>query len=78
MEPYHQILARYFASSDRFEQDIHAPEIVEGICYRTICAIRDILADSANSDEECFQKIEQIVLELEKIGCGAGARHDFG
>ena len=78
MELYHQILAHYLASSQEFENLIDIPSIVEGICYRTLCAIREILKDPVLTDEECFQKIEQIVELYEQIGSDAGSRHDFG
>lgn len=78
MELYHQLLALNFSESERFDQAINAPSIVEGICYRTLCAIRDILADDSLDDKECFQKIEQIVCLFEEIGSDAGTRHDFG
>lgn len=75
---YHQILAAYMASSDRFNQYIDAPKITEGICYRTLKAIRQVLADDSISDGDCFQRIEQIVLLFEEIGSDCGTRHDFG
>lgn len=78
MKLYHQLLAQYFALSERFDESINAPKIVEGICYRTLCAIRAILADDSLDDKECFQKIEQIVCLFEDIGSDAGTRHDFG
>lgn len=78
MELYHQLLALHFAQSQRFDESIHAPEIVEGICYRTLCSIRGLLADDSLDDRECFQKIEQIVCLFEESGSNAGTRHDFG
>lgn len=78
MEIYHQILALYLASSQRFEELIDVPSILEGICYRTLCSIREILMDPALTDEGCFQKIEEIVELYEQIGSDAGSRHDFG
>lgn len=78
MELYHQILAGYLASSQRFEALIDAPSIVEGICFRAICSIREILKDPDRTDEECFQKIEEVVTVLEQLGIDAGSRHDFG
>lgn len=78
MELYHQILASYFSMSDDFSKQIDAPKIVEGQCYQAICQIYEILNDDHLSDPECFAKIEQIVAIMEKLGPGAGCRHDFG
>ena len=78
MELYHQILARYLASSQRFDDLADAPAIVEGICYRTLNAIREILKDPNLADDECFRKIELLVEQYEQLGSDAGPRHDFG
>lgn len=78
MELYHCILASYFSISDRFNQEINAPKIVEGQCYQAICKIREILANDQLDDPACFSRIEQIVCVLEELGPGTGTRHDFG
>ena len=78
MELYHQILAGYMAASQRFDDLIDAPSIVEGVCYQALLKIQNILADAKNTDAECFQKIEQIVVLFEQLGSDAGSRHDFG
>lgn len=78
MELYHQILASYLAASQRFEEQINAPSIVEGVCYQSLRAIQSILMDAENTDADCFQKIEQIVMLFEQLGSDAGSRHDFG
>lgn len=78
MELYHQILAGYLTVSQQFDNLIDAPSIVEGICYRTLCAIQEILKDPVLTDADCFQRIEQIVVLFEQLGGDAGPRHDFG
>lgn len=52
--------------------------MVELKCYEALRKIKEILEDDSLSDEECFWKIEEIVVVLEEIGSGAGNRHDFG
>ena len=56
MELYHQILAGYLTVSQQFDNLIDAPSIVEGICYRTLSAIQEILKDPVRTGEECFHK----------------------
>lgn len=78
MELYHQILAQYFASSQRFEDEINASAIVEGICYRALSSIQEVLNNPLLSDADCFRRIEQIVELFEQIGSYGNTRHDFG
>lgn len=54
------------------------PELLEAVSYKALCEIKAILEDDALTDRDCFQKIEAIVSVFEKIGSGAGNRHDFG
>ena len=53
-------------------------EIIEGKCYQTLQKIRRILDDHTLSDENCFERIEEIVCEFERLGSDGGSRHDFG
>lgn len=78
MELYHQILAEYFASSQKFDQEINTAQIVEGRCYQTLLKIKQIVENDGLSDDACFQRIEEIVCLLEDLGSNAGSRHDFG
>jgi len=55
-----------------------AEELVESAAYRALSQIQKILKDDTLNDEECFQKIEEIVYEFERVGSGCGNRHDFG
>lgn len=52
-------------------------ELMEKQCYRALEKIRDILADAHLSDEDCFERIEEIVCAIEEIGGTCGSRHDF-
>ena len=51
---------------------------LENRCFEVLERIREIVADDELDDPECFQRIEQIVCELEIIGVDCGSRHDFG
>ena len=58
-----------------------APETLqylENRCFDILERIRQIVADEALDDPECFHKIEEIVCELERNGINCGTRHDFG
>ena len=81
MELYKEILIEVLSRQEveaRFPHlTVNPAEIVEGVCYRALERIRDILRDSTRSDEACFLKIEEIVRILEDVGSHGGARHDF-
>ena len=51
---------------------------VECRCYDALKRIRDIILDDQLSDDECFMKIEHIIMILEDLGSDGGIRHDFG
>ena len=53
-------------------------EILDSTCYQALARIKAIIQDDSLSDRECFEKIEEIVCVLEKIGISCGCRHDFG
>lgn len=53
-------------------------EAFDSECYRALVQIREILKNDALNDEECFNKIEEIVCVFESLGSGGGVRHDFG
>lgn len=55
---------------------INAAQIVEGQCYQALLAIKNIIEDERNNDEDCFTKIEKIIQAIEFIGSGS-VRHDF-
>ena len=59
------------------ELQMSLKDIIEVKSYRTLCKIRDIVQDETLDDKECFEKIERIIVEFEKIGSDGGFRHDF-
>ena len=81
MELYQEILAHALAQGkvqitfSGSEPDIS--KIMESACYQALQKIKAIIEDDNPDDEECFMKIEQIVLALEEIGSTGGNRHDF-
>lgn len=56
---------------------IDAEKIVETAAYMALRNIKEIIHDDSLEDDECFRKIEAIIVELEAIGSGGGFRHDF-
>ena len=55
-----------------------AGEMIESAAYCALAEIQRILQDDELTDEDCFQKIEAIVYEFERLGSGCGDRHDWG
>lgn len=82
MELYEEIiihaLEKRQISLAALAQTAYMEKIVEGVCYRTLRRIKEIVEDDSLTDEACFWKIEEIVMTLEQIGSDGGARHDFG
>ena len=60
------------------ELSLSAAELAECASYRALCRIQGILKDDTLSDQDCFQKIEEIVSVFEESGASCGSRHDFG
>lgn len=52
-------------------------ELMNSICYRALCRIRNIIRDETLSDPECFRQIEAVISTFEQLGNGGGFRHDF-
>ena len=81
MELYKEILIEVLSRQEaevRFPHlTVNSAEIVEGVCYRALERIRDILRDDTRTDEACFLKIEEVIRGLEELGSHGGARHDF-
>jgi len=46
-------------------------------CYKMLVRIKNILEDNTLEDCDCFMKIEEIIIEFEKMGTNCGTRHDF-
>ena len=58
--------------------NLNLNELLESVCYRTLCRIKEVIEDDTLDDESCFMKIEEIVNALEEAGSSGGSRHDFG
>ena len=58
--------------------ELNIEKLFECECYLLLERIRSILEYDEYEDSECFDRIEKIVREFEKIGSDCGTRHDFG
>jgi len=61
-----------------FAFKINADKIIKKRCYKALREIKKVLEDDSLEDEECFERIEEIVCIYERIGSDGGVRHDFG
>lgn len=52
-------------------------ELMNCDACRTLEEIREVLNDDRLDDQNCFQRIEEIVRLYEKLGSNGGSRHDF-
>lgn len=59
-------------------KDPDIASLMESKCYQSLQKIKDIIQDDSLSDNDCFDKIEEILCALEDIGSTGGSRHDFG
>ena len=82
MELYKEILAHALAYGEISvtfpDSELNITQIVENECYQALQKIKAIIDDDSLEDNECFMKIEHIILALEEIGSSGGIRHDFG
>ena len=62
--------------SDEEKQSLLA-ELMDSAACRTLEEIREGLDDERLDDQNCFQRIEEIVRLYEKLGSNGGSRHDF-
>lgn len=62
--------------SDEEKQSLLA-ELMDSAACRTLEEIRKVLDDDRLDDQNCFQRIEEIVRLYEKLGSNGGSRHDF-
>ena len=62
--------------SDEEKQSLMA-ELMDSAACRTLEEIREVLDDERLDDQNCFQRIEEIVRLYEKLGSNGGSRHDF-
>jgi len=56
---------------------IDAQKIVETAAYMALRNIKEIIHDESLEDNECFKKIEAIIIEFEALGSDGGFRHDY-
>lgn len=82
MEFYEELLHRSLGAAGdalwrdpAFQQQIAT--FLESACCRTLRRIREIVADDALTDADCFARVEELVSALERLGLSCGARHDF-
>ena len=80
MELYKELLLQILSEENMqiSFNNLNVNELLESVCYRTLCRIKEIIEDDTLDDPECFMKIEEIVCVLEEVGSSGGLRHDFG
>ena len=82
MDLYAQIVCRLLESGRARIRVSGLPKdasgLVEGECLAALKKIQAVIRDDSLTDEDCFERIEQIVCELEARGIDCGGRHDFG
>ena len=59
-------------------EGIDPQQTMDGLCYRALAEIREILRDDSLDDKACFRRIEEMIVVYEKLGSDMGTRHDFG
>ena len=81
MELYTEILKQILSNTETQvtfpNLHLDAKEIVDSVSYQALVKIKHILEDDTLQDQECFQKIEEIVYVFEELGSDGGNRHDF-
>ena len=77
MELYQQMIWK-LCQEQMAQSDLDVSQIIESRCYHALKRIKEVLSDERLNDEDCFQKIEEIVCIFESLGSGGGTRHDFG
>ena len=80
MELYKELLLQILSEENMqiLFNNLNVNELLESVCYRTLCRIKEIIEDDTLDDPECFMKIEEIVCVLEEVGSSGGIRNDFG
>ncbi len=80
MELWQQIFCNMLQNEEMEIRFPQAPDMVDMLnsrCYRLLEKIHYIIKDGCVSDEECFMKIEEILVAFEDMGISGGDRHDF-
>ena len=62
----------------RVSPKVNLNKLLSNACYLALVKIKKILEDPKNSDESCFEQIEEIVRVFEELGRDCGTRHDIG
>lgn len=82
MDLFYEMLLHYnkrlLPEQLRQQVQLDAKNWVEMESFHALVKIKSILEDDSLRDDECFQKIEEIVCVFEDLGSGCGSRHDFG
>jgi len=81
MELYAEILSaalQYGKVEVTFPDGASLQGVIEGQCYAALFKIRQVIADPALNDPDCFRKIEEIISALNALNIDTGSRHDFG
>ena len=80
MDLYKKILANILENEDVHivfpNLKINPTEIIELESYKALNRIKEIIDDESLNDEECFLKIEEIILVFEQWNGLDGYRHD--
>ncbi len=58
------------------ELEIDPKEYIEMKSYQALKQIHDILENESYGDEDCIDKIEEIICTFEAMGSHCGFRHD--
>lgn len=81
MELYKNILSKILENEDVQiifpNLKINPTEIINLESYKALNKIKKIIDDETLTDEECFLKIEEIILVFEQWNGLDGYRHDF-
>ena len=81
MELYKNILSKILENEDVQivfpNLKINPTEIINLESYKALNKIKEIVDDETLTDEECFLKIEKIIIVFEQWNGLDGYRHDF-
>ncbi len=81
MELYEKILAKLLENEEVHitfpNLKVNPTEIIATESYQALKRIKEIIDDDSLSDEECFLKIEEIIILFEQWDGLDGYRHDF-
>lgn len=78
MKMWQPILSRATKKHESNVTESELEKLFEKECYLILERIKGVLEDDRLEDEDCFERIEDIVRIFEESGICCGARHDFG